>query len=202
MSDGPPGHSVSSGSESSGPGFARKVASRALRRAVEYGQDTLILGLGDFDQYGIRNIMRPHIEHVAAFLYGTAGNKKVLSYQGKQMADTGSSVSFRHLGLTPEMALAQAETAGLRQADQEAIAAYAASGTGLWDRDVALLDGVAKFELEALDPAGLRELVVAALDGVLDHAGLDRISTEEENQRMRLAGRLAPLAGELDGGRP
>lgn len=53
----------------------------------------------------------------------------------------------RHLGLTPEMALERAETAGLEDDDCAAIVAYAASGTGLWDRDVSLLDGVAKFSV-------------------------------------------------------
>ena len=41
------------GSGSSGPGLARKVALRALVRAIEHGQDTLIIGLGDFDQAGM-----------------------------------------------------------------------------------------------------------------------------------------------------
>jgi hypothetical protein len=172
------GVTVYSGGGSSGPGSAREVAARALVRAVKHGQDTLLLWLGDFDQAGISKIARPHIEHVAAFLYGTAGNKQVLAYEGQQMAGTGASVSFRHLGLSPEMALAQAETAELSGADQAAIAAYAVSGDGLWDRDLDLLDGVAKFELEVLDPARLRELVITALDGVLDSGELDRISTE------------------------
>jgi hypothetical protein len=192
------GVTVYSGGGSSGPGFARKVASRALRRAVEHGQDTLILGLGDFDQAGIKSIMRPHIEHVSAFLYGTAGNTQVLGYRGKTMADTGCEVRFRHLGLTPQMALERAETADLSQADCDGIAAYAASGTGLWDRDLSLLDGVAKFELEALDPAELRALLVDALDGVLDQGELDRVADEEDTQRDGLADRLAALAGEME----
>jgi len=193
------GVTVYSGGGSCGPGFARRVASRALIRAVEHSQDTLILGLGDFDQAGIKNIMRPHIEHVSAFLYGTAGNPRVLAHQGKTMADTGCDVRFRHLGLTPEMALEHAETAELSAADCDGIAAYAASGTGLWDRDLSLLDGVAKFELEALDPAGLRDLLVAVLDGdVLDTDELDRIEAEEETQRNGLEGRLGSLADELE----
>jgi hypothetical protein len=99
------GVTVYSGGGSCGPGFARRVSLRALIRAVEHGQDTLILGLGDVDQAGIKNIMRPHIEHVLAFLYGTDPfNDRVLSYEGQAMADTGCEVRFRHLGLTPEMA--------------------------------------------------------------------------------------------------
>lgn len=168
-----------------------------LIRAVEDGQDTLILGLGDFDQAGIKGVMRPHIEHVSAFLFGTAGNATVLAHQGQTMADTGCDVRFRHLGLTPEMALERAETAGLSAADCAAIAAYRDSGTGLWDRDVSLLDGVAKFELEALDPAELRELLVTALDDVLDYGELNRIAAEEDTERGDLEERLGILADEL-----
>jgi hypothetical protein len=193
------GVTVYSGGGSSGPGFARRVAGRTLRRAVQHGQDTLILGLGDFDQAGIKSIMRPHVEHVSAFLYGTAGNSEVLAYEGKTMADTGCEVRFRHLGLTPEMALEHAETADLTEADTEAITAYAESGTSLWDRDLALLDGVAKFELEALDPVELRALLTGALDEVLDHGELDRIDAEEESQRGELEDRLGELADELEG---
>lgn len=141
------GVTVYSGGGSCGPGFARRVALRALIRAVEHDQDTLILGLGDFDQAGIKGVMRPHIEHVSAFLFGTAGNAEVLEHKGETMAGTGCDVRFRHLGLTPEMALERAETAGLEDDDCAAIVAYAASGTGLWDRDVSLLDGVAKFSV-------------------------------------------------------
>jgi len=174
------------------------VASRALLRAVNHGQDTLLLGLGDFDQAGIKNIMRPHIEHVSAFLYGTAGNETVISYQDQQMADTGCTVTFRHLGLTPELALERAETADLTAADTDAIAAYAASGTNLWDRDLDLLDGVAKFELEALSPVELRGLLVGALDEVLDAGELERISAEEEAQRDDLEELLRPLADQME----
>ena len=65
------------------------------------------------------------------------------------MADTGCTARFWHLGLSPEMALERAELAELSAADQRAIAAYAASGDDLWSRDLARLDGVARFELEA-----------------------------------------------------
>ena len=190
---------VYSGSGSSGPGLARKVALRALKRAVEHGQDTLIIGLGDFDQAGIANIQRPHAEHLAAFLYGLMpGCDRVLSYQGKVMADTGCTASFWHLGLSPEMALGRAELAELDDLDQRAIAAYAASGVDLWSRDLALLDGVARFELEAVNPADLRILVTDALDRTLDRAQLDRIAAKGQIQRETLTARLATLASELD----
>jgi hypothetical protein len=198
-----------SGGGSSGPGLARKVALRALRRAAEHGQSTRLLWLGDFDQAGIAYIVRPHIEHVAAFLHGSRKDgqligpeQKVLAWRvnGRPvtMAQTGATVSFRHLGLTPQMALDRAETAGLSQADQDAIRRYAASGDGLWDRDLALLDGVAKFELEAMDPPEVRDLLAGALS-ILDHGALERISAEAEVQRAGLRRRLGPLADELGG---
>ena len=55
---------------------------------------------------------------------------------------------------------------------------------GIWDRDVSLLDGVAKFELEVMDPAELRNLLVGVLDDeVLDCDELERVKAEEETQR-------------------
>ena len=197
------GVQVYSGGGSSGPGLARKVALRALQRAAEDGQDTLLLWLGDFDQAGIKNIVRPHMEHVSAFLYGTSDNKKVLAWEvdGKlvPMAETGCQVTFIHLGLTPEMALARAETAELSQADQDAIAAYAASGTDIWTRDLTLLDGVAKFELEVIDPPEVRNLLLGAF-GRLDRAEIDRISADAQIQREDLREDLAPLVGDDDDG--
>ena len=102
----------------------------------------------------------------------------VLGYEGKVMADTGCTGRFWHLGLSPEMALDRAELAELDDLDQRAIAAYAASGVDLWSRDLALLDGVARFELEAVNPADLRILVTDALDRTLDRAQLDRIAAK------------------------
>jgi hypothetical protein len=192
---------VYSGSGSSGPGLARKVALRALKRAVEHGQDTLLIGLGDFDQAGIANIQRPHAEHLAAFLYGLLpGCDAVLSYEGKVMADTGCTARFWHLGLSPEMALERAELAELDDLDQRAIAAYAASGDELWSRDLALLDGVARFELEAVNPPDLRSLVTDALDRTLDRSQLEAIAAKGQMQREILAARLAALASEDEDG--
>ena len=193
-----------SGGGSSGPGLARLVAYRALDRAAGHGQDTLLLWLGDFDQAGIRNIVRPHIENVAAFLYGTAGNEEVLATRTPDgelvtMAETGCTASFAHLGLSPQMALERAETAELSEADTEAIAAYADSGEDAWSRDLDLLDGVAKFELEAMDPPELRDLLTDAIDGVLDAGQLDEILAQAEFQRDDLQDRLDALADELDG---
>jgi hypothetical protein len=199
-----------SGGGSSGPGLARKVALRALQRAAEHGQDTLLLWLGDFDQAGIGQIVRPHIEHVAAFLYGSRKDGQLID-TGQQilawevdgelvtMAQTGATVSFRHLGLTPQMALERAGTAELTQAGTDAIAAYADSGEDIWDRDLSLLDGVAKFELEAMDPPEVRDLLAGAIGSTLDRGELERISAEAEIQRADLQRRLALLADELGG---
>jgi hypothetical protein len=96
--------------------------------------------------------MHPHIEHMAGFLYGTALSDVVLSHEGKEMANTGCEVRFRHLGLTPEMALENAETAELSEDDCDGIAAYADSGSGLWDRDLSLLDGVGQVRAGSARP--------------------------------------------------
>jgi hypothetical protein len=178
-----------SGGGSSGPGLARKVALRALERAATRGQSTLLLWLGDFDQAGIGQIVRPHIEHVAAFLYGSRKHGKLIRADQKvlawpvdgrlvTMAQTGCTVSFRHLGLTPQMALERAETAELTQADTDAIAAYAASGEDIWDRDLALLEGVARFELEAMNPPEVRNLLAGAIGHILDHGVLEQTLAE------------------------
>jgi hypothetical protein len=97
------------------------------------------------------------------------------------------------------MALARAETAELSQADQDAIAAYAASGTDIWTRDLTLLDGVAKFELEVIDPPEVRNLLLGAF-GRLDRAEIDRISADAQIQREDLREDLAPLVGDDDDG--
>ena len=92
---------------------------RALVRAVERGQSTHLLGICDFDLHGIRNILRPHLENVAAFLYGTSGNTEVLSLYGKQMFDCpGVTVTFEHVALTPEMALTLVDSAARPTADR------------------------------------------------------------------------------------
>lgn len=119
---------VYSGGGSSGPGLARKVAERALERAATRGQDTLLLWLGDFDQAGIGSIVRPQIEHVATLLYGTGGNEKILAWRGVTMAQTGATASFRHLGLTPQMALERAEADELSRVDQDATAVTRPAG--------------------------------------------------------------------------
>ena len=102
----------------------------------------------------------------------------VLSYEGKVMAHTGCTASFWHRGLSPEMALERAELAELDDLDQRAIAAYAASGYDLWSRDLAPLDGVARFELEAVNLADLQSLVTGAIDQRLGRGQLDAIAAK------------------------
>lgn len=194
------GVTVYSGSGSAGPNLARKVASRALHRAVEYDQATLLFGVCDFDQAGIRNVLRPHVEHVSSFLYGTAGNENVLgSPAGPEtelvtMAELNPEVEFRQLALTPEQALAMVDS----DQDQAAVRRYLDSGTCSWSRDLDLLDGVQKVELEALDPVELRRIVVEAIDAALDGDQLRRVEAEETEQRSLIADALAGL----DGGGP
>ena len=142
--------------------------------------------------------MRPHLENVRAFLYGLNGSK-VLRYQGKTLADTGCTMTFEHLGLGPEMALAKAETAELTDEDLVKIRAYRDSGTDIWSRDLSLLNGAAKFELEVMDPVQLRALVTGVLDRVLDQAQLDQIAADEQAERETLADRFSQLASQLDG---
>lgn len=184
------GVTVYSGGGSCGPGLARHVAGRALDRAVHNGQSTLILGICDFDQAGIRNVLRPHIEHISAFLYGTAGNEQVLAQRVDRdlyaIADTSATVSFHHLALTPEAALGLVET----EQDRDRISAYIESGTDVWNRDLDLLDGVQKVETEAFDPVVLRDLVVDAIDDVIDVDTLTRITDEEEDEQADLELRL------------
>lgn len=145
---------------------------------------------------GHATIVRPHLENVAAFLYS---GDPLASYRHKVMADTGCIVTFEHLGLSPEMALARAETAELTADDQRKIRAYRDSGTDIWSRDLRLLKGAAKFELEAMNPVELRALVTGAMDRVLDQAQLDQIAADGQAGRETLASRLATLAGELGG---
>jgi hypothetical protein len=193
------GVTVYSGGGSAGPNLAHKVARRALRRAVEHGQSTLILGIADFDLPGIRNILRPHIEHVSAFLYGTADNAKVIAQQKGEdgplvsMAETGHSVMFDQIALTPRQALGLAET----EVDRREIFLYATSGIDMWDRDLDLLDGVQKIETEALDPVDLRRLVIDAIEDVLDLSTLNRIGGEEAAERADLERRLGEVADDL-----
>ncbi|MPZ60100.1 MAG: hypothetical protein GEU93_02155 [Propionibacteriales bacterium] len=191
------GVTVYSGGGSCGPNLARKVAVRAVRRAVERGQSTLILGICDFDQAGIRNVLRPHIEHVSAFLYGTADNKQVLAIEDDagaltRMEDIAPTVSFRHLGLTPEMAIGLVET----EQDRERIDGYIASGSDIWDRDLDLLEHMQKIETEALDPVVLRDLVVDAIEEIID---TEKLAAVVEEERQELA-ELNSCLGEISRG--
>lgn len=186
-----------SGGGSCGPNLARKVADRALDRAVDHGQSTVILGVCDFDQPGIRGVLRPHIEHVAAFLYGTdPKNSHVLASGGIAVEDTDATVSFEHLALTPEMARDLAET----DRDRDRIDAYIGSGRDIWDRDLDLLDGVQKIETEAVDPVHLRDQVVQAIEDIIDLEQLERVVGEERAERDHLESQLQVVSGALASG--
>lgn len=186
------GVAVYSGGGSCGPNLAHKTATRAVKRAVQVGQSTLLLGLCDFDQAGVRNVLRPHLEHISAFLFGTAGNDNIVAIQSEgdelvSMPKTHATVSFQHLALTPEQALGFVETSG----DHQAIRDYIDSGEDMWDRDLGHLDGVQKIETEALDPVDLRQLVIDAIDSTLDHTALQRVVTEETTERSELHSRFS-----------
>jgi len=191
------GVTVYSGSGSSGPNLAYKVATRAVIRAVAHGQSTMLLGVCDFDQAGIRNVLRPHLEHVAAFCYATsAANDRVLTWDGKSIRDAGASVSFRQLALTPQMSLDLVET----EHDRDRIVAYLDSGADAWTRHLDLLDGVQKVETEALDPVALRDLVAAAIDDVLDGEILSALAADQVRERADLKRRIGVIADDLEGG--
>lgn len=194
------GVGVYSGGGCCGPNLAHKVARRALDRAIKHGQDTILLGVSDFDQAGIRNVMRPHVEHVAAFLYGTSGNQQVIASEDADgqlvsLVDTGATVSFDHLALTPQMARELVET----DEDRDLIDAYIASGDNVWTRDLAWLGNVQKVETEVLDPVALRDLVVQAIDSTIDTAALRLVVDEEREQRADLEHRLGGIASEIGG---
>ena len=78
------------------------------------------------------------------------------------------------------------------------IRAHRDSGTDIWSRDLALLNGAAKFELEVMDPVELRAMVTGVMDRVLDQAQLDQIAADEQAEREMLADRFSQLASELD----
>ncbi|HXH34990.1 MAG TPA: hypothetical protein VNJ54_11325 [Plantibacter sp.] len=185
-----------SGSGSNGPSLALKVAARALTRAVDYEQSTLILGICDFDLSGLRNVLRPHLEHVGAFLYGTSDNEDVLSYHGLQASEIDAKVSFRHLALTPELAHGIVTD----REDRERIVTYIASGVDVWTRDLSFLEGIQKVETEALDPVELRRVVVEAIEDAIDAKALEDVVAEEETEREDIRSRLNKITDATDRG--
>jgi hypothetical protein len=196
------GVGVYSGGGSCGPNLAHGVASRALRRAVDSGQSTVVFGLADFDQAGLKNVLRPHVQHLAAFVYGTDANEHVLGAADadgvvRTMDDFDATVSFQHLALTPEMARDIVET----DADRDRIDQYIASGSSVFDRDPDLLAGIQKVELEAIDPVELRELVVRAIDSVIDTTALNAVIEKEKAERNNFRPALEALADEIRGPR-
>jgi hypothetical protein len=181
---------VYSGSGSSGPNLARKTALRAVQRAVQHGQSTVLLGICDFDLAGIRNILRPHVEHLAAFLYGSPRSDYLVAYDDQTMPSTGlPAVEFRQFLLTPEDALQLADT----DDERDRVQAYLDSGDDLWSRDLKLLDGLRKIETEALDPRELRRRVIEAIESVLDLDTLDAVRKQADDERETLASSLNEL---------
>jgi len=187
------GVSVYSGSGSSGPGLARKTALRALARAVDHGQSTLILGLCDFDRHGITHILRPHIENVAAFLFNVESQNAdglVLAWRDDDdepltFDETDAEISFGHLAITPELARNIVD-------DGAGLQAYLNSGTDLWSRDAKLIPE--KIELEALNPIELRDLVIEAVETTIDSAALRGAAAAEVLERERIRELLASVA--------
>jgi hypothetical protein len=192
---------VYSGSGSGGPHLAYRTAVRAIRRAVTSGQGTLILGICDFDRPGIERILRPHIEHVSAFLHGTDrrgqenGVSTVLAWGAASgpmpIDETDTTVSFQHLALTPEQAL-ELDLVD-NGPDAARIERYNDSGGDIWTRDLELLDRVTKIETEALDPRILRQVVTDALETRLDGARLKATLELEQDERHRLDATLHGL---------
>jgi hypothetical protein len=188
---------VYSGGGSGGPNLAYRAVVRALRRAVDDVQSTLILGICDFDRAGVKNILRPHIEHLAAFLYGTDrrgyenGMATVVADKGVTIDGADTTVSFQHLALTPEQAVEFGLVANTEELAH--IERYLDSGKDLWSRDLDHLHKVKKIETEALDPRLLRRLVSDALDDSLDQDQLKATRelerTERESIEWALAGR-------------
>jgi hypothetical protein len=188
---------VYSGSGSAGPKLARRAAVRAVERAARGGQATQLIAICDFDHSGVETILRPHIEHVSAFLYGTdRRNDAVITYDDPTAALP--AVSFDHLLLTPEDALELAET----EAERERVQAYFDSGTDPWTRDLKLLTGLRKIETEALDPRVLRDRVVEAIESLLDLEALAAVSERADAERAELESSLARLAANWDGSTP
>jgi hypothetical protein len=190
---------VYSGGGSAGPKLAEQVASRAVRRAVERGQSTRLLGIADFDDAGIRRVLRPHTEHVSAFLYGTDGRGRdsngdlfVVSHEGDAISSiTAVSVTFKQLLLTAEDALEMVES----PEDRERIEEYLASGDDLWSRDLECLSGVQKIETEALDPRDLRDRFVRAIESILDLGALQAVKDLGQGERETMNAMLLTLGG-------
>ena len=200
---------VYSGGGSVGPNLAHRAAGRAVLRAVQRGQSTHFAAITDFDLAGVRNVLRPHVENLSAFLHGTdrrhgdEPGPRVVAAQNSEgatvtMPKTSAVATFEHLALTPEQALALDLIEAAH--DREQIQAYVASGTDLWNRDLDLLDGVQKVETEALDPRDLRDLVIAAIDGVVDATALNAVQAEAERERDELAVGLDALIAKYEEG--
>jgi hypothetical protein len=163
-----------SGRGSGGPALARETAQRIVGRWNDDGARTLILGIGDLDLAGVQNVMRPHIEHVGAFVLAAC------SEHGDPMGSASEVLDFRRVAITPGQAIAVNTNLGVPLGS---LVAYRDSGECDWTRDVRLLKTSPKTETEALDPATLRDLIREALEEALDMGQIARVTAEEEIER-------------------
>jgi hypothetical protein len=228
------GANVYSGSGCGGATLARDVSLRILERAYLYGQSTALAGLGDLDRAGVANVMRSHFEHVAAFLFGpNTYNEYIVAIKRTEddplrathptvtmpelMADPFNdlSVTFTHLGITPELVLAHdadcdpgdelCDSAEVR----DRVRAYMNSGTDLWDRNEAILChtikkasdlGRAEIELEAWSPITLRQTTIDWVEAQLDMRLLARVKATAEAESFTVNMDLTlPAIGRMNG---
>ena len=161
---------------------------RAWNRYWRKRQRTLILGVGDLDLAGVQNVMRPHIEHVGAFLRGFAEEQKLNDPYG--MAAT--ILDFQRVAITVERALDLAPALpSFGEAERASLVAYAASGDDDWTRDVRLLK--TKIEVEALGAQRLREAVTTAIEDTLDTDVLEEAHEQAKVEADRVTGMRAKL---------
>lgn len=174
----PFGVHVESGRGSGGPDLGRRVAIRAWNRyAGEPRQRTLLLGVGDLDLEGVQNVMRPHVEHVGAFLRGFAEKQDKADPYGL----AAEILDFRRVAITVEQALTLAPALpNVGETERKSLVAYAASGECDWTRDIRLLK--AKIEVEALGPQRLRDALIAAMEGRLD---VDRLAEQAHEEALQ-----------------
>ena len=174
----PFGVHVESGRGSGGPDLGRRVAIRAWNRYFgARRQRTLLLGVGDLDLAGVQNVMRPHVEHVGAFLRGFAEKQGLADPLGL----AAEILDFRRVAITVEQALALAPALpNVGESERWSLVAYTDSGACDWTRDIGLLE--AKIEVEALGPQRLREALIAAMERHLDIDTLAEQAHEEAIQ--------------------
>ena len=134
--------------------------------------------------------MRPHVEHVAAFLRGFLSDHGLSDENANRFAD--HIIDFRRIAITPEQAVTINAALGN---DTQSLEAYRDSGENDWTRNLAHLKVSPKTEVEALDPVSLRGLISKALDDALDLDQLQAVKDEEEKARELLPTLVERLNG-------